>query len=49
MCNGEYLFVYPWLFMPTEAEWKRGDKFDDIAREAYKYVIHVSFNVLNTF
>lgn len=42
MCNGEYVFVYPWLHPPPEQEWQRGDEYDEIAKEAYKYMIHVS-------
>lgn len=42
MCNGDYVFVYAWLFAPINDEWRRGDADDVIAKEAYKYVIHVS-------
>lgn len=41
MCNGEYVFIYPWLHPPPEQEWKQGDEFDEVAKEAYKYMIHV--------
>lgn len=42
MCNGEFLFVYPWLGPPALEEWKRGDQFDDIAKEAYRHMIWVT-------
>lgn len=41
MCNGDYYFLYAWLLEPVNDEWRRGDEFDAIAKEAYKYMIHV--------
>lgn len=43
MCTGEYVFVYTWLGTPADQEWKQGDEFDDVAKEAYKYMIWVLF------
>ena len=41
MCNGEYFFLYAWLLEPVNDGWRRGDALDPIAKEAYKYLIHV--------
>lgn len=44
MCNGEFLFI----FVNVEAgwdmtyPWRKNDSFDEIAKEAFKYMIHVS-------
>ena len=43
MCNGEYVFIYPWLLLPVNDGWRRGDQYDVIAKEAYKHVIHVIY------
>ena len=49
MCNGEYVFVFPWLNPLPDQEWKRGDEHDEVAKEAYKYMVHVSYNVWRRF
>lgn len=44
MCNGDFVFVYTWLLEPSTTDWQMGDEYDDIAKEGFKYVIHVSMD-----
>lgn len=41
MCNGDYVFIYPSLDIPTDSLWRAGDNLDSIAKEAAKYLLLV--------
>lgn len=46
MCNGEYLFINTDLDTPATHPWKIGDANDELVKQAYSYVIQVSYEYL---
>lgn len=42
MCNGDFVFIYIWARQINQTtEWKAGDKYDEVAKLAYKHLIRV--------
>lgn len=41
MCDGDFVFIYIWPTQGENPEWDVDDKYDDIAKVAYRHLIRV--------
>ena len=48
MCDGDFLFIYTFIYNPNVEAWKKDDEDDEIAKKAYRHLIHVRIKIYNS-